>query len=202
MSDLTPIGTALQDSLQTYKLNEIVTDVNALRRTGWTIEDSFTDFTTQLGSPIDTPKVVKYGNAKTSPSGIVSVDANGIFTFNKTAALFAKSRIRAGRSGASGYSSIFFWAETSIDNGATWQVFGNSIDVHLNNAQESELFFDISAVVFPAGLKFRSMFARSSTGDDSGDLMTSTPSAALQAYGVPIAPSAQISIYRSTTYPY
>lgn len=202
MTDLTPIGTALQDSLQTYKLNEIITDVNALRRTGWTIEDSFTDFTTQSGSPVDTPVVVKYGAPKTSPNGIVSVDANGIFTFHKTATLFAKSRIRAGRTGAAGYSSIFFWAEISVDGGNTWQIFGNSIDVRLNNSEESDLFFDISAIVFPAGIKFRSMFARSSTGDDSGDLRSSTPSAALQSYGVPIAPSAQISIYRSTTYPY
>lgn len=202
MSDISTIGTALQDSLQTFKINEIITDVNELRRTSWTIEDSFTDFTTQSGSPLNTPKVVKYGAAKTSTSGIVSVDADGIFTFHKTSTLFAKSRIRAGRSGASGYSSIFFWAETSVDGGSTWQIFGNSIDIRLNNSEESDLFFDISAVVFPAGIKFRSMFARSSTGDNSGDLMASTPSAALVSYGVPVAPSAQISIYRSTTYPY
>lgn len=183
-------------------IKELQDAVNTVNATGWTIEDSFTDFTMQTGAPVDTPKTVKYGAAKTSPSGIVSVDASGIFTFNKTAALFAKSRIRAGRTGASGYSSIFFWAEISSDGGATWQVFGNSIDVQLTNSQESELFFDISAVIFPAGLKFRSRFARSSTGDDSGDLRTSAPSALLTTYGVPIAPSAQISIYRSTTYPY
>lgn len=198
----TKIGFTPVDFYTGIAIKELQDQVDNLTSTGWTIEDSFTDFTMQSGAPVDTPITVKYGPAKTSTSGIVTVDANGIFTFNKTAALFAKSRIRAGRSGASGYSSLFFWAEISTDDGATWQVFGNSIDVHLNNSTESELFFDISAVIFPAGLKFRSRFARSSTGDDSGDLKTSTPSALLSAYGVPMAPSAQISIYKSTTYPY
>lgn len=200
--NFTPVGPNPSETFSGIAIKELQEGVNILESTGWTIEDSFTDFTFQSGSPVDVPKTVRYGNAKTSPNGIVSVDNNGIFTFLKSAALFAKSRIRAGRAGASGYSSIFFWAEISVDNGATWQVFGNSIDVHLNNAQESELFFDISAVIFPAGLKFRSRFSRSSTGDDSGDLMISTPSTALSSYGVPVAPSAQISIYRSTTYPY
>lgn len=198
-TDVRYLPTEFYAGLAIKELQDAATE---LYSTGWTIEDSFTDFTLQVGSPIDTPKVVKYGNPKTSPNGIVSVDADGIFTFEKTAALFAKSRIRAGRSGASGFSSIFFWAEISVDGGVTWQVFGNSIDVQLNSSQESELFFDISAVIFPAGLKFRSMFARSSTGDNSGDLRPSTPSSALTAYGVPVAPSAQISIYRSTTFPY
>ena len=39
------------------------------------------------------------------------------------------------------------------------------------------------------------MFARSSTGNDSGNLIPSTPSAALMAAGAPVAPSAQITIY-------
>jgi len=169
---------------------------------GTTLESSFTDTTTQSGSPIDTPKQVKYGPALTSPSGIVSIDATGTLTVLKTGPLFIKSRLRVGRTGASGVSSIFFWVEISPDGGAVWNIFGNSIDIRLDNSTESDVFFDFSTLFLENGIKLRSMFARSSTGDNSGDLMPSAPSAALQAYGVPTAPSAQISVYRSRDYLY
>lgn len=169
---------------------------------GTTLEASFTDTTTQSGAPIDTPKQVKYGPALTSPSGIVSIDTLGTLTVLKTGPLFVKSRLRAGRTGASGISSIFFWVEIGLDGGAVWNIFGNSIDIRLDNSTESDVFFDFSTLFLDKGIKLRSMFARSSTGDNSGDLIPSTPSAALQAYGVPIAPSAQISIYRSRDYLY
>lgn len=169
---------------------------------GLTLEVSFTDATTQSGSPIDTPKQVKYGAALTSPSGIAFMGADGTLTILKTGPFFIKSRLRVGRTGASGVSSIFFWVEISIDGGATWNILGNSIDIRLDNSTESDVFFDFSTLFLNQGIKLRSMFARSSTGDNSGDLMPSSPSAALQAYGVPIAPSAQISIYRSRSYRY
>lgn len=169
---------------------------------GSTLEVSFTDATTQSGSPIDTPKQVKYGPAQTSPSGIVSMAADGTLDILKTGPLFIKSRLRVGRSGASGVSSIFFWVEISLDGGAVWNILGNSIDVRLDNSTENDVFFDFSTLFLEKGIKLRSMFARSSTGDNSGDLLPSVPSAALQAYGVPTAPSAQISVYRSRDYPY
>lgn len=169
---------------------------------GSTLEVSFIDTSTQSGSPIDTPKQVKYGPAATSPSGIVAIDAAGILTVLKTGPLFIKSRIRAGRSGASGISFLFFWVEISLDGGATWNILGNSTDVHLDNSTETDVFFDFSTLYLDKGIKLRSMFARSSTGDNSGDLIPSVPSAALQAYGVPTAPSAQISIYRSRDFMY
>lgn len=171
-------------------------------RAGTTLEVSFTDITTQSGAPVDTPKQVKYGPAQTSPSGILEISADGILTVLKTGPLFIKSRLRVGRSGASGVSSLFFWVEISLDGGATWNIFGNSIDVRLDNSTEADIFFDFSTLFLDKGIKLRSMFARSSTGDNSGDLIPSTPSAALQAYGVPTAPSAQLSIYRSRDYLY
>jgi hypothetical protein len=171
-------------------------------RAGSTLEVSFTDATMQSGAPIDTPKQVKYGAPATSPSGIVAIDAIGNLTVLQTGPLFIKSRLRVGRTGASGISSIFFWVEISLDGGVVWNILGNSIDVRLDNSTENDVFFDFSTLFLDKGIKLRSMFARSSTGDNSGDLMPSTPSAALQAYGVPIAPSAQISIYRSRDYLY
>lgn len=183
-------------------IKELQDAINVASSTGWTLEDSFTDFTTQTGSPIDTPTQVKYGVAKTSTTGLVSIDANGTLTVLKGGTLLIKSRLRAARSGASGTSSLFFWVEISTDGGSTWQIFGNSIDVRLENANQQDIFFDFSSLVLPAGVKLRSMFARSSTGSDFGDLMPSSPSAALTLYGLQPAPSAQVSVYRSTTYPY
>ena len=171
-------------------------------RAGSTLEVSYTDTTTQSGSPVDTPKQVKYGAPATSPSGIVSIDAAGVLTVLQTGPLFIKSRLRVGRSGAAGVSSIFFWVEISLDGGVVWNILGNSIDVRLDSSTENDVFFDFSTLFLDKGIKLRSMFARSSTGNNSGDLIPSTPSAALQAYGVPIAPSAQISIYRSRDYLY
>lgn len=169
---------------------------------GSTLEVSYTDTTTQSGAPVDTPIQVKYGAGGASPRSIVSLDAAGTLTVLKTGPLFIKSRLRVGRSGAAGISSIFFWVEISLDGGATWNILGNSIDVKLDASTENDVFFDFSTLFLDKDTKLRSMFARSSTGNDSGDLMPSTPSAALTSYGVPIAPSAQISVYRSRDYPY
>lgn len=169
---------------------------------GSTLEATFLDTTTQSGAPVDTPIQVKYGPDSSPGLGIVSMSAVGTLTILKTGPLFIKSRLRVGRTGASGISSVFFWVEISLDDGATWNILGNSIDVRLDNSTESDVFFDFSTLFLTKGTKLRSMFARSSTGNNSGDLMPSTPSATLLAYGVQPAPSAQISVYRSRDYPY
>lgn len=171
-------------------------------QTGYALEVSFVDVTFQSGSPIDVPHQVKYGPASTSPNNILNIDASGTVTILKSGPLLFKSRIRAGRSGAAGYSRLMFWVEISSNNGVTWSILGNSVDLQLDNSSESDVFFDFSALYLTQGLKLRTLFARSSTGSDYGDLMASAPSAALATYGVPISPSAQISVYRDIGYNY
>lgn len=188
------------DWYQNTKLKELANAIN--KGGGSSLYESFIDTTTQSGSPIDTPKQVKYGPAKTSPSGILSMDSNGTLTVLKGGPLLLKSRLRASRSGAAGTSSIFFWVETSVDNGSTWNILGNSIDIRLENSNQQDVFFDFSSLTLPTGIKLRSMFARSSTGSDYGDLTASVPSSALQAYGLQTAPSAQLSIYKLNGYVY
>lgn len=169
---------------------------------GYTIENVFTDTTTQSGAPIDTPKTVLFGTGSTSPNGIVSVDASGVFTQLKGGPLLVKQRVRLGRTGASGTSIAFFWAEVSLDGGSTWVVVGTSVSLELTSASETKVFFDFSPINFPAGTKFRARWARSSTGSDFGQLQPATPSAALQALGAPIAPTAQFTIYTLDSYTY
>lgn len=164
-------------------------------------EAIYTDTTTQTGA-LDALQVIKFGAGGASSAGIVSMDAAGIITALKSGPVLAKTRIRAGRVGAPGVSQIVFLAEASTDGGTTWAVLGNVANVNLENSAETDIFFDFSPVNLVTGLKIRQRFARSSTGSDFGDLTPFTPSAALQAAGVPIAPSAQLSVYRYEGYPY
>lgn len=168
----------------------------------YAIEQVFTDFTTQSGAPIDTPKNVLFGAGLTSPNGIVSVDADGTFTQLKSGPLFVKQRVRLGRTGASGTSVSFFWAEISLDGGLNWVVIGTSVSLELTNANESKIFFDFSPINFPAGTKFRARWARSSTGSDFGQLQSATPSALLTSAGVPAAPTAQFTVYTLNSHTY
>jgi len=188
------------DLYQNLKLKEIAAALDKLG--GSSLHENFIDTTTQLGSPVDVPVQVKYGAAKTSPNGVLSIDNNGTLTVLKGGPLLIKSRLRAARSGASGTSSLFFWVESSLDGGSSWSILGNSIDIRLENSNQQDVFFDFSSLTLPAGIKLRSMFARSSTGSDFGDLVPSAPSLLLQSYGVPTAPSAQLSIYTFNDYVY
>lgn len=178
-----------------YYQSSAIRDIQNGLLCGIISEGIFTSMVTQSGSPVDTPKLVSYGSNKTSDTGVVSY-VDGIFTVMKSGALFFKSRLRAGRSGASGVSHLFFWVEASIDGGVVWNKLGNSVNIHLNSSTETQTFFDFAGLYGVAGMKMRTMFARSSTGNDSGDLIAEVPSAALIAAGVLGAPSAQITIYK------
>jgi hypothetical protein len=169
---------------------------------GLVLEDNFTSLVTQIAAALDTAKTVVFGDAKTSASGLVSQAVDGVFTVLKGGPLAIKTRMRAGRVGAALTTQMFFWVETSVDNGVTWQLNGNAVDVRLENSTDSRLFFDFSTVNFPTGVKFRTRFARSSTGADFGDLIPSLPSVALQLLGVPTSPSAQITVYKYSSYNY
>lgn len=184
-----------------YNQNLAIKELQDGFLSGYVPEGEFTSLTTQSGSPIDTPKLVSYGSNKNSDSDIVNY-TNGVFTFLKTGTMAFKSRLRTGRTGASGVSHLFFWVESSVDNGVTWDKLGNSINIHLDDSTETQTFFDFAVLYGVTGLKLRTMFARSSTGSDSGDLISELPSAALQALGVMPAPSAQITVYKHLSFNY
>lgn len=197
------IGYVAPKFLQNHKINELIDFSNDITFGGaWQLETEFTDITTQSGAPIDTPKTVIYGAAKTSPNNLISIDNSGVITFLKGGPFGAKTRHRVTRTGQAGTSSTWFWVELSFDGGSTWAVFGNAVDIRLSGSSDSRLFFDFSQVTLPAGTKARSRWARSSTGVDDGNLTSTLPSTALQALNVPVSPSAQIAFYRNTLYEY
>ena len=168
----------------------------------FSIEDSFLDQTTQSPVSTDTPITVKLGPAKTSPSGIVSVDADGVLSVLKTGPLFVKTRISLGRIGSTGTSVLHLWIEISSDGGTTWAVSGNVVDVKLDNSTDTDTFFDNTPVFLPAGAKARTRFARSSLGHNSGDIVPGTLSPTLQAYGLVPSASAQVTVYKSNNWNY
>lgn len=162
---------------------------------GYTPQGTFVSGDLQAGIT-DTPKTVTFGAGGTTDDGGAVIGADGVITVNDPGFWSVKQRFRAGRTGASGVSILFFWAEISTDDGATWAIVGNSVSIPLDSSNDTSVFFDIASVQLPAGTKLRNRFARSSTGDDSGDLRVGVPSAALQAEGVPDAPSAQATFYK------
>jgi len=161
---------------------------------GYDSEGNFISTITQIGIT-DTPQQVTFGAGGLSDSGNIDISATGILEVINSGYYAFKQRYRVQRTGAAGVSHMFFWAEISVDGGTVWNTIGNSVDVALDNSNETTVFFDQANLFLPAGIKLRSMFARSSTGNDSGNLIPSTPSAALMAAGAPVAPSAQITIY-------
>ena len=161
---------------------------------GYASVGSFVDETLQTGIT-DTPKTVTFGAGGTTTDGGATISVNGDVTVNISNYYSIKQRFRAGRTGASGTSEIFFWAELSTDGGSNWTVLGNSVDIALNSSNDTTVFFDIANVYLPAGVMLRNRFARSGDGDDSGDLRSTAPSAVLTGLGVLSAPSSQITIY-------
>jgi len=162
---------------------------------GYTSQGTFISNELQAGA-LDTPQTITFGPGGTTDEGGATVGADGVITVNDAGFWSIKQRFRAGRAGASGVSELFFWAEISVDGGNNWAIIGNSVDTPLSSSNEVVVFFDISEVQVPPGTKFRNRFARSSTGDNSGDLRVGVASAALQALGVPDAPSAQVTFYK------
>lgn len=188
--------------LSNYRLNETIDVVNNIGFGGvWALEEEFVGTTTQT-AVIDVPKAVLYGAAETSPNGLLSIDNQGVITFLKGGPYAVKTRHRVARTGQAGTTSTWFWVELSFDGGVSWQVFGNAIDVRLSGSTDNRLFFDFAMVNLPAGVKARSMWAKSSTGADDGTLASTTPSAALQAVNVPSSPATQIAFYRNIKYEY
>lgn len=162
---------------------------------GYTPQGTFVSGDLQTGIT-DTPQTVTFGDGGTTDDGGAVIGADGIITVNDNGFWSVKQRFRAGRTGASGVSILFFWAEISFDDGATWNIIGNSVSIPLDSSNDTSVFFDIANIQVPPGTKLRNRFARSSTGDNSGDLRVGVPSAALQAEGVPDAPSAQATFYK------
>jgi len=159
------------------------------------IEAEYRDNALQVGGPaVDVPRTVRYGPGGVSLTGIVSVDANGVITILKDATIVATTRLRAQRIGAAGVSIVVVWGERSIDGGLNWTPLPNVSSINLNVEDDTITFYDVIPARVVIGEKYRIRFARSSDGNNSGDLAPQVLPGGLAFLGV--VPSAYLSIYR------
>lgn len=165
---------------------------------------AFKDTTTQIptGNTTDALTPVLFGPALVSGDGVIGVDVNGVFTNLKKGYWFLKARARAKRTGASGTSELFFQFYKRITSTDPWLPLGESIDVELDNSKQTEIVLDESFFYGDAGNQFYLGWARSSNGDNSGQLVPGTPTPALVAAGVQVSPSAQATIFTMADYKY
>ena len=164
------------------------------------VEGEFRDLTLQTGGPAaDVPRNVLYGAGGVTLNGIASVAASGEITILKAAPIMFKTRLRAGRIGAAGVSILIIWGEVSTDGGSVWVQLPNVSSINLSAATDTITFADIVPLTVLPGYKFRIRFARSSLGDNSGDLTPQAQPAGLNFLGA--VPSAYMSIYRFTSPP-
>lgn len=164
-------------------------------------EQRFQDFTTQEPIAVDTPLVVKYGAAITSPNGNISVNANGVFHILKGGPYMLKSNLRVSRTGTAGVSHIFLWVESSVD-GVNFAPSNVSIRITIDNASTDAHLYDSSPTFIPSGIYLRTMIARSSTGSDSGGLFSEAPSVTLASMGIGADPSASLEWHTLSGYNY
>lgn len=171
----------------------------------------FVDLTTQTGVGLDASTTVLLGPGGVDPEGLVSMDALGVVTINKTGPYMVKQNFQIARDTTPGNSEIFFQAQLSVDNGVTWTTLGNSVNRRIDNDKVINIFFDISAIFIPAGAKLRNVWAKSSVGGDpnnpstgvnNGLLIHTRPSANLLALGFEDAPSAIAVVYKLQGYNY
>lgn len=189
--------TVMSGVVSESRVNELIRNYGI-----WVQEESFTSLAQQdAAEDVLTP--IDFGESKTSPNGLISYDDTlKSFTSIKGGPFMAKTRCRARRIGGSaGESELFLQAQISTDN-VNWVNTGNPVDIALVDSKVIELFFDFSPVEFTAGLKFRQVFTRSSTGTDFGSFVSGIPSVPLQNLGIGTSPAAQFSVYRLKDYNY
>jgi len=159
------------------------------------VEGEFRDNAIQLGGPaVETPRNVLFGPGGLTMTGIASVDANGVVTILKDAALVFVVRLRAQRSGAAGVAVLVIWGEKSVDGGASWSQLANVGTVSLNAAADIAAFYDVAPVRVSIGEQYRVRFARSGSGTNAGDLGPQPLGGGLSFLN-PV-PAAYLSIYR------
>ena len=165
---------------------------------------AFVDITTQIptGNTTDTLTVVKFGAGGVSSDGVISVDSNGVFTNIKAGYWFLKARTRAKRTSASQTSELFFQFYKRLSSSDPWLPLGASVDIELDNARQTEVVLDESFFYGDIGNQFYLGWSRSSTGNNSGELVPGFPSAALSALDVQASPSAQATIFTLADYNY
>jgi len=156
----------------------------------------YSDTTTQTVTGPDILTPVLYGPGGTDNRGIATMDTEGVITLNKSGPAFVKLHFRVGRTGASGTSKVVLKSQVSVDGGASWQFTENDVfSASLHNSTDIEVISEQVFINGLAGFKFRTVWARDSTGDNSGNLEPLEIGPNLQVQGLSVQPSARMVVY-------
>jgi len=132
-------------------------------------------FSDQIPTGLDVTTQVEFGAAQGSVSDPVMIDASGTVTINEDLdSITLGLLVSFGRSGGAGVSEVFFRSIVTI--GAT-VIFSTPIFVKIDNANSQQATFVVSNLAFPAGTTIEIQFVRDPAGNDSGSLLSQTPTA-------------------------
>lgn len=166
---------------------------------------------TQTGAGLDEKVVVELGADSTSAEDEITILSDGTVIALKSGPYYARFSAETARDNNNGIAELFFQSEFSIDGGSTWSAMGRAVNVRLQNADTVMSFSSDAPFVVQAGVRFRTVWCKSSAGGDPSSpttgnadakLLYSEPSAALSALGVIPSPSASVVIYKVEGYDY
>jgi hypothetical protein len=144
------------------------------------------DTTDQTPTGLNQTTPIKFGAAQGSSSDPVEMDANGVIKFNQD---FPNAIITVvvsfGRAGGVGVSKVFF---RTLINGTP---VGQPILKEMDDADSQETVFINIHSPFFKDMTIQFEFVRDPSGDDSGSLLTATPTAT--GWTVP-SPSADVTV--------
>jgi hypothetical protein len=144
---------------------------------------------------------VVFGAAATATNGCAKVYANGdIEILDNTLPCDLVVTVRAGRVGSAQVSKLIGWMEVATD-GVTFVQPSTSdsaaIEFDSADVASREVFMITIDPALPNGTKLRLLFARDESGNNSGGLISFSPTATLS--GLNANPSAQLVIKSHTT---
>ena len=178
-------GTTSEDkAVKKSELTALDTRVTAIESSHSVLLTATSTATSQQPSTTDTALQIEFGAAQVTTD--IDIDVNGAITFKTAGKYILSPFFQYGRSGSTGTSVLF---NRYLVNGVQ---AGSSLGAKIDNA--NILVPWSSSIQFTANANdvLTIEIIRDSTGNDSGGLFSSTPTAA----GWNIAPCASIQIYK------
>lgn len=129
-------------------------------------------FVNQVPTGLDATTQISFGPAQGTGSDPAQIDAAGTITLNEDVdALIVTVIVAFGRTGGVGTSEVFF---RSLINGSP---VGTPIFTKIDNANTQSITFINNHFALPSGTTLATEFVRDPAGNDSGDLISNTPTA-------------------------
>lgn len=133
--------------------------------------DALSTAGSQQPAGTDTPLQIEFGGAQLTPSDPVSLSSTGVLSINQAGTYRIKLSVAAGRTGGAGVSNLYFRA---LINGIQ---AGQSVHLKVDSSDIYVPYSDEAWLTVPAGVQITYEVIRDSTGNNSGGLFQSTPTA-------------------------